>query len=258
VCRYESPDDARYCFNPSCLTPLDPTVTSEAPAIAPPPEDRHRVRHWLWASGAFGAGCVGVVGALLATGAFSGSAAKPAPPTTVVTTIAPATTAATPKATAAVRGTPIDPKLIVSSQATSTLPSQDGLTYGINNTLDGQITTGWNSEGSTPGHGVPPVGQKLDYKLAASEHIVGVRIINGFNPNDGKHQFTDNYRVHTLAIRAGGKERRVDLADSFVPQFVEVNFPNADSLELEVLSVYPTTKWQDVGITEVQIFVAQP
>jgi hypothetical protein len=203
------------------------------------------------------AACIGLVGALLATGTFNGSAAKPAPRRAVVTTIAPATTATAPRPTATVRGTPIDPKLIVSSEASSTLPAQDGLTYGINNTLDGQVTTGWNSEGSTPGHGVPPVGQKLDYKLATRRHIVGVRIINGFNPNDGKHQFTDNFRVHALAIRAAGRERRVDLADSFAPQFVEVDFPNANSLELEVLSVYPTTKWQDVGVTEVQIFVAK-
>ena len=30
--------------------------------------------------------------------------------------------------------------------------------------------------------------------------------------------------------------------------------PDADTIELEVASVYPTTKWADVGITEVQFF----
>jgi hypothetical protein len=132
------------------------------------------------------------------------------------------------------------------------------LTYGIANTLDGQVTTAWNSDGSSPGSTVQPVGQKLTYKLATPQHIVGVRIINGFNPNDANHKFTDNYRVHSMALRGGGKERQVDLADSFAPQFVEVDFPSADALELEVLSVYPTTKWNDVGITEVQIFVTSP
>jgi hypothetical protein len=47
----------------------------------------------------------------------------------------------------------------------------------------------------------------------------------------------------------------VELADSFTPQFVEVDLPNADTIELEIVSVYPTTKWQDVGLTEVQFFV---
>jgi len=122
------------------------------------------------------------------------------------------------------------------------------------NTLDGQITTGWNSNGSTPGQGVDPVGQKLTYKLSAPQHIVGVRLINGYNPNDANHQFTDNYRVHSLILRGGGQERTVDLADSFSPQFVEVDFPNADTVELEIASVYPTNKWKDVGITEVQFF----
>ena len=35
---------------------------------------------------------------------------------------------------------------------------------------------------------------------------------------------------------------------------MEVDFPNADTIELEIASVYPPTKWNDVGITEVQFF----
>ena len=35
---------------------------------------------------------------------------------------------------------------------------------------------------------------------------------------------------------------------------MEVDFPNADTIELEIASVYPTNKWKDVGITEVQFF----
>ena len=70
--------------------------------------------------------------------------------TTVVdgTATAPATAPAT---TVSTRGTPIDRSMIVAADATSTLPDQDGLTYSVANTLDGQITTGWNSNGSTPG-----------------------------------------------------------------------------------------------------------
>jgi Nicotine adenine dinucleotide glycohydrolase (NADase) len=194
----------------------------------------------------------------LAITSLGGSAAKSTPTsvaTTVVATTVQTSTASTAPTTAvAVRGTPIDPSMIVSAEATSTLPDQDGLTYGIANTLDGQITTGWNSNGSTPGSGVDPVGQKLTYKLSAPQHIVGVRLINGYNPNDAKHQFTDNHRVQSLVVRGGGKERKVELADTFAPQFVEVDLPNVDTIELEVAAVYPTTKWADVGITEVQFF----
>jgi len=260
VCSHESPDEARYCFNSACLTPLDPEHTGAPPPAARPPEEHRRMPRWAWGAGATVAAAI-AGGVLVTTGVLDSSAAKPAPPptTVVVTTVAPSTTtAAAPASTAPVRGTPLDPGVITGAQASSTLPDQDGLTYGIANTLDGQITTAWNSEGSTPGKGVPPVGQKLDYTLASRQHVVGVRIINGFNPGDSQHKFTDNHRVQTMAIRGGGQERQVDLADSFSPQFVEVDFPNTDTLELEVLSVYPTTKWPDVGITEVQIFVTSP
>jgi len=261
VCNQESPDEARYCFDPACLSPLDPADEAPPPPLAPPPEEHRRMPVWAWAAGAavLAAAAGGVV---LAITTLGGSAAKPATTTSVAasvaaTTAVPASTAPTaPATTVPIRGTPVPPSTIVSAEASSTLPDQDGLTYGIANTLDGQITTGWNSDGSTPGSGVDPVGQKLTYKLSAPQHIVGVRLINGYNPNDGKHQFTDNHRVQSLVLRGGGQERTVELADSFAPQFVEVDFPNADTIELEVASVYPTTKWKDVGITEVQFFAA--
>jgi hypothetical protein len=199
-----------------------------------------------------------VGGVIVAVGALSGGASKAAPTTTPATTVvvSAATTTPAPTTTLPARGDPLPASAIVSAVASSTLPDQDGLTYSIANTLDGQITTGWNSNSSTPGSGVDPVGQKLDYKLASPQHIVGVRIINGFNPGDANHTFTDNARVKTLVLRAAGQEDSVDLADSFDPQFIEVDFPNADALELEVGSIYPGTKWKDVGVTEVQIFVA--
>ena len=261
VCHQESPDEARYCFDPTCLSPLDP-ADEQPPAPLPPPpeeEDGRKVPLWAWVAGAVAA-AASAGGIVLAVTSLGGSAAKSATTTTAasaVTTVVNATTVApstAPVTTVSTRGTPIDPSMIVSAEATSTLPDQDGLTYGIANTLDGQITTGWNSNGSTPGQGVDPVGQKLTYKLSAPQHIVGVRLINGYNPNDANHQFTDNYRVHSLLLRGGGQERTVDLADSFSPQFVEVDFPNADTIELEIASVYPTNKWKDVGITEVQFF----
>ena len=260
VCHEESPDEARYCFNTACRQPLDP-VDERGPApIAPPPEEKRGVPGWAWGAGAAVVAAI-AAGVVLAVTTFGGGGKAATAPTTaaaritVAPTIPSSTAPTAPPTTAALRGTPLDPAQIVSSEASSTLPDQDGLTYGIGNTLDGQVTTGWNSNGSTPGSGVPPVGQKLDYKLAAPQHIIGVRLVNGFNPNDGKHQFTDNYRVQNLILRGGGQERTVQLADSFAPQFVEVDFPNADSVELEVASVYPTTKWPDVGITEVQFFV---
>jgi hypothetical protein len=260
VCGHESPDEARYCFNPDCRNPLDPTEEGSAspPPLPPPREEKRRVPAWAWGAGAAGVAAV-IGGGVLAVSALSGGTSKAAsttttvPATTVVTT-APATTAS-PTTTLPPRGTPV-PSNSITATASSTLPDQDGLTYGVANTLDGQITTGWNSNSSTPGSGVDPVGQKLDYKLSSPQHIVGVRIVNGFNPGDANHTFTDNARVKTMILRAAGQEDSVDLADSFNPQFIDVDFPNADSLELEVGSIYPGTKWKDVGITEVQIFVA--
>jgi hypothetical protein len=258
VCNQESPDEARYCFDPTCLSPLDPAAEAPAPPLPPPPEERRRVPVWAWVAGAVAAAAAagGIILAVTSLGGSAKSAATTTATRVTVTTAVDATTAPStaPPTTVPVRGTPIDPAQIVAADATSTLPDQDGLTYGIANTYDNQVTTGWNSNGSTPGSGVDPVGQKLTYKLAAPQHIVGVRLINGYNPNDGKHQFTDNHRVRSLIVRGGGTERTIELADNFSPQFVDVDFPNADTIELEVGSVYPTTKWTDVGLTEVQFF----
>ena len=39
VCNKESPDEARYCFDPNCLSPLDPAAEAPPPPLTPPRED---------------------------------------------------------------------------------------------------------------------------------------------------------------------------------------------------------------------------
>ena len=148
-CHAESPDDARFCFNPECRRSLDPEpapVVTKAPTRSLP----------SWVRVALPVSAVGlltVVGAIvLAT--RGGESAPPLTLVEVTTTRAPSTTPAStvaPSTTVDPRGIPVPVAKIASAEASSTLPDQDGLSYGIEQTLDAVDNTAWNSDGSSGG-----------------------------------------------------------------------------------------------------------
>ena len=254
VCHHESPDDAKYCFNPACLSSLTPEP-EPMPTPVRPAEPRRRAR-WAWGAGGIGAVALlagGMASARTVLRNSSGPVAAAAA-TTTIATAAPTTIATTAVPTTAPAPHPLARDGIATMEATSTLPTQDGVSYGIDNTVDSDDRTAWNSAGSS-GARVAPEGQKLTYHFAAPQNVVGIRLRNGFDPENGRSAFTDNYRVHVLTVRGGGKAQQVELQDTFDAQLVDVSIGAVDTVELEITSVYPTKHWKDVGLTEVQFFV---
>jgi hypothetical protein len=81
-------------------------------------------------------------------------------------------------ARAATTPVPVDPRSIT-ARASSQLPSTQGLTYSIRNTLDGDTRTAWNNYSAVRGSGVG-VGETLMYRFARPLHLAGVELMNGY------------------------------------------------------------------------------
>ena len=85
--------------------------------------------------------------------------------------------------------------------------------------------------------------------------MTAIRIKNGFNVVTAARKWTDNHRVKGFRIRAGGKDVGVEAEDRPEAQYKEnLGMRGVTSVEIEIVSVYPTTHWTDVAITEIQFF----
>jgi len=157
----------------------------------------------------------------------------------------------TATSTAATEPTKVDPGSI-QAQASSELPPENGLTYGIGNTLDGDTQTAWNSNGSQVGTGV---GQVLSYRFAGRVHLRRIELVNGYAKNDSV--FRRNGRINAVAITTDAGTFEVSLEDSQQPQTVEQDFGVTKAVSLRVLSVYEGSKYRDLGLTEIA-FLATP
>jgi RNA polymerase subunit RPABC4/transcription elongation factor Spt4 len=157
----------------------------------------------------------------------------------------------TPASTAATELTRVDPGSI-QAQASSELPPAGDLTYGIGNTLDGNTQTAWNSNGAQVGTGV---GQVLSYRFADRVHLRRIELVNGYAKSD--RVFGQNARINAVAITTDSGTIEVSLADSRQSQTVEQDFGVTRGVSLRVLSVYPGSKYPDLGLTEIA-FLATP
>jgi hypothetical protein len=162
-----------------------------------------------------------------------------------------ATTEPSGTQTTAPPATKIDPGTI-DAEASSELPPAGGLTYGIGNTLDGNPSTAWNSNGNEVGTGA---GQVLKYRFPDKVHLVRIDLVNGYAKSE--KVFSQNGRIKAVAITTDAGTFEVTLADSKTPQNVQQDFGVTDSVSLRVISVYKGTKFPDLGLTEIA-FQATP
>jgi hypothetical protein len=153
--------------------------------------------------------------------------------------------------TASTQATKVDPAGI-QAQASSELPPEGDLTYGIGNTLDGDPQTAWNSNGAEVGSGV---GQVLSYRFANRVHLRRIEVVNGYAKSDRVYQ--QNGRINAVAITTDTGTFEVSLTDSMQPQTVEQDFGVTKAVSLRVLSVYPGSKYRDLGLTDIA-FLATP
>jgi hypothetical protein len=255
-CGHESPDGARFCFNTVCGQALD------AASPGSEPSERNRSGRMLLV---VVAGVAVIALAAVLTIVLTRNEDGAAPVATTVPFTGPATTLATSAATTATPPTTRGPvtalarSRIVQATASSTLPEDtvNRITYGIENTLDGDLTTAWNSAGSE-GELVPPEGQWLEYRFAAQTPITQVRIINGYDPRNGRSAYTDNHRIKTFRLTTGVQTLEGTLVDdeTLAPNLIRLNGTPVTFVRITVISTYPPTgkAYDDVGVTEVAFF----
>jgi hypothetical protein len=156
-----------------------------------------------------------------------------------------------PSRTASSQVTKVDPAGI-QAQASSELPPEDGRTYEIGNTLDGDTRTAWNSNGDEVGAGV---GQVLSYRFADRVHLRRIELVNGYAKSE--RVYRQNGRINAVAITTDTGTFEVSLDDSMQPQTVEQDFGVTKAVSLRVLSVYPGSRYRDLGLTDIA-FLATP
>ncbi len=136
----------------------------------------------------------------------------------------------------------------MTAEATSELAPNTrlGRTYDIENVLDGDAQTAWNSDGAKVGDGV---GQVLTFRFADKTHLVRLDFINGYARTASL--FRENGRVRGVAITTDAGTFETELADRSTVQSLSQDFGETDSVSIRVTSVYPGSKYPDLAVTEV-------
>lgn len=157
-----------------------------------------------------------------------------------------ATAAQTTLTTVAPVPAKVDPATITAS-ASSTLPDEPPYTYGVKNTLDGNPETAWND--GAPGSGA---GEKLTYKFARPVRLTSIRLINGYASNPTL--FQQNARLRNVVLVTEAGRFPFTIGDVFDRQQFDIDFGRTSSLVIEVVSVYPGTKYEDLALSEIEFY----
>ena len=139
------------------------------------------------------------------------------------------------------------------ADATSTLPPWKGYRFDADQLRDGSLNTSWQPLDKRRGG----VGQKVTLGFKAPRQVSAITIANGFQRQDKLGDlFLLNNRVRAMRLTfSDGSQQRLELGEKdrgsvrfdFKPRLVK-------SLELEVLSIWRGEKWNDLAISEIEIF----
>jgi hypothetical protein len=140
----------------------------------------------------------------------------------------------------------------VTAKASSTLPP-DNFTYDVENTLDGDPVTAWNSDGEVIG-GPAPV--TLTYRFSKPVDLREIEIYNGYQRSE--ETFNNNSRVRRLLVTTDATEQSFKLKDKQGKQTIAYDFGETDKVVLTIEDVYrdDTTKYEDCAISEVTFYRA--
>jgi hypothetical protein len=156
-----------------------------------------------------------------------------------------------PTTTNAVTAVPSD---TISGMASSTQDGDGGITYTIDNTLDGDPLTAWNSDGNTDGIGP---GITLAYSFSSPVQLRSVTVLNGYQKvrTDGNGSVVDLYdlngRVREFLVITDAGQWTWDLTDVKQAQTLSEDFGTTTQVTLKVLAVYKSDKYRDLAISEV-------
>ena len=167
----------------------------------------------------------------------------------------------------------VPPHLRHRVRASSVLPPGRTADYEPENVTDGDPATSWVEGVDGPG-----IGESIELSVAPlgspGAGVYGVRgleIINGYAANDAF--FASNNRVRRIRVsfrsyRSGSRFLRYlavensfefELEDTMAPQIVELpQVVPAGDVEVEILDVYPGSRWDDTCIAELSVITAPP
>jgi cytoskeletal protein RodZ len=181
----------------------------------------------------------------------AGASNQPSKQATVTTqptsTVAEKSTSVETSSSAAPRPAKVD-RSTMTARASSTLPpnQQLGRSYNIENVLDSNLQTAWNSDGDKVGTGV---GVMLTFRFAKPTHLIRLDFVNGYARNT--QLYKENGRVHGLQITTDSGSVNLELADRPIVQSLNHDFGTTSSVSITVTSVYPGNQFKDLALTEV-------
>lgn len=136
----------------------------------------------------------------------------------------------------------------MTATASSTLaPNQQlGRSYKIENVLDSNLQTAWNSDGDKVGTGV---GVVLTFHFAKPTHLIRLDFVNGYARN--AELYKENGRVRGVQITTDSGTSNMELADRPIVQSLQHDFGTTSSVSITVNSVYLGSQFKDLALTEV-------
>jgi hypothetical protein len=177
----------------------------------------------------------------------------------LTTVLRPARTPATGNV-AASRVRSVDPATVTAS-ASSTQHPDGPISYAVANTLDGDPATAWNSDGARDGQGP---GIALTYRFAEPVDLAAISVLNGYQkvrPRPGRPAldlYPLNERVRRLRVVTDSGAWNWDLADSRARQVFTPAHGSTRTVRLEVTSIYPSSAYPDLALSEVSFTAATP
>lgn len=152
----------------------------------------------------------------------------------------------------------IDPATVTAS-ASSTQHPDGQISYAVANTLDGDPATAWNSDGALDGKGP---GIALTYRFAQPVRLAGISVLNGYQKvrlRPGRQPldlYPVNERVHRLKVITDAGSWTWDLADTRSRQAFGAARGTTRTVRLEIASVYPSSAYPDLALSEVSFSAA--
>lgn len=140
----------------------------------------------------------------------------------------------------------------IKAKASSTLASGE-FTYGIDNTLDGDPTTAWNSDGDRVGAFARVT---LTYRFSKPVELRAIEVYNGYQRST--EAFENNSRVRSLLVSTDATKQTFELVDRQGAQTLAYDFGKTKRVVLTVDAVFRDTprktRYKDCAVSEVRFY----